>query len=228
MKLLGMELPAGFTPLMLEGKINRLLKANKLFKGARVRLSVFRDSDGLYTPTSNKIGYLIEASGLPGSEYALNEKGLVIDLFPDMEKQASLVSNCKTTNSLLFVLAGIYKSKHQLDDCLIVNNRGDACETISSNIFAAKGETIFTPSLESGCVGGVMRETTIVAARKLGFEVFDSSVLKPADLLMADELFLTNAITGIRWVVAFRNKRYYNKASTKLTDKINEMAFGQG
>jgi branched-chain amino acid aminotransferase len=42
-------------------------------------------------------------------------------------------------------------------------------------------------------------------------------------LLGADELFLTNAINGIRWVVAYKQKRYFNTTSKKLTDKLNEL-----
>jgi branched-chain amino acid aminotransferase len=41
-------------------------------------------------------------------------------------------------------------------------------------------------------------------------------------LLGADEFFLTNTISGIRWVVAYKQKRYFNDTSKKLTDKLNE------
>ena len=41
-------------------------------------------------------------------------------------------------------------------------------------------------------------------------------------LLAADELFFTNAINGIRWVVAYKQKRYFNNTSKKLIEKLNE------
>jgi branched-chain amino acid aminotransferase len=42
-------------------------------------------------------------------------------------------------------------------------------------------------------------------------------------LLGADELFLTNTIKGIQWVVAFKQKRYFNNTSKKLIEKLNEL-----
>jgi branched-chain amino acid aminotransferase len=43
--------------------------------------------------------------------------------------------------------------------------------------------------------------------------------------LSADEVFLTNAVDGIRWVGAFREKRYYRDMSQKLVNLLNQLAF---
>jgi hypothetical protein len=40
-------------------------------------------------------------------------------------------------------------------------------------------------------------------------------------LLDADEVFLTNVITSIRWVGQFRNKKYTNKIAGKLFAEIS-------
>ncbi len=49
-----------------------------------------------------------------------------------------------------------------------------------------------------------------------------SSPVAPDDLLAADEIFLTNAIQGIRWVMGFRQKRYYNNFSRKMVMLLND------
>ena len=41
-------------------------------------------------------------------------------------------------------------------------------------------------------------------------------------LLTADEIFLTDVIHGMRWVSAFRKKRYFNKYSKKLLEEIQD------
>jgi branched-subunit amino acid aminotransferase/4-amino-4-deoxychorismate lyase len=46
-----------------------------------------------------------------------------------------------------------------------------------------------------------------------------------SDLLSADEVFLTNAVDGIRWVGAFREKRYYHDISRQLVKMLNRLAF---
>ena len=42
------------------------------------------------------------------------------------------------------------------------------------------------------------------------------------DLLAAKEVFLTNAVQGIRWVVGYRQKRYFNQNSKRLLLRLNE------
>lgn len=225
MRILKLQKPVFFTIEYLREKITRLLNANKIFQGARIRLTVFREAEGYYTPTANSISYLIETTPLVKGNYELNKKGLIIDTYNQIKKPINSLSNYKTLNSLIFVLSGIYKLENKLDDCIILNERNNVCESISSNIFIIKRGKIYTPSLVEGCVAGIMRKNIILAAQKSGLEVFDNGSLKPDDLLLADEIFLTNAISGIRWVVAFKNKRYFNKEAGKLLKKINEMAF---
>jgi branched-chain amino acid aminotransferase len=42
------------------------------------------------------------------------------------------------------------------------------------------------------------------------------------DILAADEVFLTDVIHGLRWVGAFRKKRYFNNRSKVLLQQLNE------
>ena len=52
-----------------------------------------------------------------------------------------------------------------------------------------------------------------------GFPVEEKTVTIP-DLLAADEVFLTNAIRGIRGVAAFRGTRYTHTLTTALCQKL--------
>jgi branched-chain amino acid aminotransferase len=70
-----------------------------------------------------------------------------------------------------------------------------------------------------------LRYKIIEILKSLGYFVKDNCSLTLQDLLTADELFLTNAIAGIRWVVAFRQKRYYNKMSKLLIQELNKVSF---
>ncbi len=68
----------------------------------------------------------------------------------------------------------------------------------------------------------VMRKKIIEIAQANKIAVYEISVMQNV-LLGADELFLTNTINGIRWVVAYKQKRYFNDTSQKLTQKLNEL-----
>jgi branched-chain amino acid aminotransferase len=42
-------------------------------------------------------------------------------------------------------------------------------------------------------------------------------------LLNSDEIFLTNAVHGIVWVSAYRNKRYFSNTAKKINELLNEL-----
>lgn len=225
MNALGMEPGSNFTKETIEREIIHLLNKNKIFGGARIRLSVFRNEGGLYTPTDNSISYLIETTDLSQGEYTLNHKGYTIGFYEEISKPANLLSKFKTGNSLPFILAGIKREKQQWDDCLLLNDRGNIVEGLSSNLFMVKNGILMTPSLESGCVAGIMREKVIEAALDLQITVFDDCRITKEQIMEADEIFLTNAISGIRWVVALHQRRFFNRISKRLTQAINKRAF---
>jgi len=227
MKLLKMEVPVRFSidTLGLQKEINKLLTKNKIFKGGRVRLTVFRKSGGFYSPETKEINYLIQTEHLKYDQYVLNTKGFNIDIFEEVQKPLNIFSGLKTTSSIFYVMAGIFKSDNKLDECLIINEKGNIAEGISANVFIVKEKNIYTPSLKSGCLNGVMRKKIIDIAKKEKLTVFDDVPIKLADIMTADELFFTNAITGIRWVLGFKQRRYYNKVAKQLNQKLNESVF---
>ncbi len=226
MKVVKMEIPDFFGADYFIRHIKGVLTRNKQFKGARVRLTVFRNSGGLYSPKSNQVSFLIESSLLEKDIYTLNSAGLTIDIFSEILKPLNVLSRLKSTSSLLFVLAGIYKNEHSLDDCLLLNEKERICESVSSNLFLLKGDKFYTPSLKEGCLPGIMREVISDIIRKGGYVLDDDCAITSSDLVAADEAFLTNAVNGIRWILAFRNKRYYNKACKSLVNSLNDAVFG--
>jgi len=226
MKILKMVIPGFFSAEYFTRHIKGVLTRNKQFQGARVRITVFRNGDGLYTPDTNEVSFVIESTPLEYDIYTLNQQGYKVEVFPDITKPDNLLASLKTTSALFFVLAGIYKSEKGLNDCLILNQSGRICESLSSNIFLVKGNKYFTPSVREGCLPGIMRQVIIEIIKHEGFYMNDDCSLTSEDLLNSDEIFLTNSITGIRWVVAFRQKRYYNKSSKILIKLLNDKAFG--
>jgi branched-subunit amino acid aminotransferase/4-amino-4-deoxychorismate lyase len=226
MKILKMTAPVFFSPEYFTGHIKGLLTRNKQFQGARIRITVSRKSGGLYTPETSDVSFAIESAPLEHDVYVLNHQGYKVELFQDITKPVNLLSSLKTTSALLFVLAGIFRSENNLDECLILNQSGRICESLSSNVFIVKDNNYYTPSLKEGCLPGIMRQVIIEIIKKEGFYLQDDCKLTMQDLLNSDEIFLTNSIAGIRWVVAFRQKRYYNKSSKFLIKMLNKKVFG--
>lgn len=179
---------------------------------ARVRLAVYRTDE-------NQAGFVIEAGALSDDANKLNEKGWVIGLYPYARKSTDALANLKSANFLPYVLADRHAKENGLDDCLVLNCDNRVADASKANIFLVKKGEIFTPALHQGCVSGVMRGFLIDGLKKTDFPVHQQEI-KEADLLEADEVFLTNAIYGMRWVACFKEKEYSNTLAAFIYRKI--------
>ncbi len=205
----------------LTEKAEELARRNKV-KNGKLRLSIYRDSDGLYTPVENKMAWCLDIKPIEENYYKLNAKGLIVEIYPDLSKPINFLSNIKTANSLIYVLAGIYKGQNKLDEVVLLNQHGFLCETSSSNIFVYFQNHLFTPALSEGCVEGVMRQIVINLARNLNIPVTEAQI-NPNILYEADEVFITNASRGIQSVMGFGVKRYFNEISKLLNFELNKL-----
>jgi 4-amino-4-deoxychorismate lyase len=66
---------------------------------------------------------------------------------------------------------------------------------------------LLTPQLDYCGVNGVMRGQVLRVASQLGIAVRETR-LQPDDLVAADEVFLTNAVRGVRPLVALGARRW--------------------
>src|ERR1700744_3568699 len=205
----------------LKDMVEQLAIRNKT-KHGRLRLTVYRDSEGLYTPTQNAMGYCLELTPVDEPRYFLNPKGLIVDIFTDLPKPSNYLSNIKTCNSLIYVMAAIFKSQNNLDEVFLLNQNGFLCEAGSANVFVYYQNHLYTPALSEGCVEGVMRAVVIDIARKIGVPITEAQI-NPEILYQADEVFVTNASRGIQCVMGYGIRRYFNEISKTLMDELNKM-----
>lgn len=221
MSVLHMENANRFDSYFLKEKAAELVKKNRLGEQARIRLNVFRAGGGFYSPETNKVHYMLEASALEDEGYYLNKVGVIIDVYREHKKPINNLSKLKSNNALLYVLAGIERKRLGCDDVLLLNETGFLCESLTSNIFVWYNNTLYTPALSEGCIAGVMRRVVIDLAQDMGIDVVEAQI-NPEILHEADEMFLTNAINGIHWVMGYKNKRYFNHLSKRLQERLKK------
>ncbi len=207
-----------------EKTIKALCNVNHSPEGsARVRLSVFRNDGGLYTPFTNNASYIIESETVDQANYVLNTKGISVVPYEEIKKACNILSPLKSINAQLYVLAAIYKRNLGFGDALILNEEGLVAEATSSNVFVYKAGKLTTPALSQACVEGVMRAVIIEIAHQNGIPAVETKISLD-DLASAEEVFLTNAVQGIRWVKEFKGKRFGNEMAEWLTTQLNERA----
>lgn len=221
MRILRMNIPIEWSPEFLEEEITKTIEANALNNGAaRVRLTVFRNGGGGYTPETKDVSYLVECYPILDEEYILPQAGKNMQLFQDHAKPTGLLSNLKSANAQVYTLAGIFAQENGFDDCFLINEHKHLVEAISSNIWLVIGKTIKTPALSQGCVKGVLRTNLIKWLPKWGYEVEETEIT-PFELQRADEVWLSNTIRGLEWVGQYRKKTYKNDEAAAVLRRIN-------
>ncbi|MGV6862435.1 MAG: aminotransferase class IV [Putridiphycobacter sp.] len=220
MEVLKMNVGSNFTEAFLLAQINELIEQNQIKAGGKVRLSVDRKPGGTFLPKTNDVDFFIEATPLPHNEYILNEAGYLVDLYEEIKKPITFLSNFKTKNGLIYIMSKILAKEKKLDDLLIQNDKMGIIEGSSSNLFIVSNGVLYTPSLDLGCLGGTMRMQIINLALENNIKVYECNIT-PQNLLVADEVFLTNAISGVIWVGGYRTKRYFNGTAEKFIELLN-------
>ena len=225
MRIMRMDIPMEFTMEFLQSEVEKTLTANSLeTSAARVKILVYRNPGGFYTPTQRSVGYFVDVAPIDEPFYLLKDETCEVDLYKDHYVSPSLLSTIKTNNKAIHILGGIYAQENGLNDCLLLNTDKMVVEGLSGNLFMVKGTTIKTPPLSDGPLRGVLRKQLIQIIEKWeGYEL-EEATISPFELQKADELFITNVIKGIRPITKYRKKVYTSEVSKQLIGKLNAMA----
>ena len=190
-----------------------LLQRNGLSTGrARVRWTVSAGSPG-----SNNTVVITAAEASPRPEtvalwcvpFTRNERGAL----------AGVKACAYAENKVALAEA----RRHEADEALFLNTRGDVCEGASTNVFLVSNGIVRTPALTSGCLPGVTREVVLEICAGEGIP-FREEAISPADLEMADEVFVTSSVRGIVPVrtVDHRELKPVPGALTRRLDELLE------
>jgi branched-chain amino acid aminotransferase len=221
MRILRMEIPMNFTMEFLEQEIQQLLLANEVQQSARVRLTVFRNGGGFYLPETNEVSYLIQASALPNKEYLWHTEHYEVDLFKDFYITKQLLSTIKSTNKAVQITGSIFAKENDLQNCLLLNDSKNVIEALNGNLFMLKERKLTTPPISEGCLNGIMRKQVLAVAKTMDVEVVEE-IISPFDLQKADELFVTNVISGIQKISKYRKKDFENQFAKALLSQLNQ------
>ncbi len=217
---LKMRVPAFFSVGYFNTQIRDLIEFSGQKTGGKLRISFDRTSGGTYLPISNEVDYVIEYMPEDADHFLLNERGLEVDIYSEIKKPINRLSSLKTKNGLLYVMASLAAKEKDLDDVLLINEKGHIIEGTSSNLIVVSNGVLYTPSLEDGVLAGTMRMLLINLALKNNIKVYECSLL-PQNLMAADEILLVNALSCIRWVGGYRTKRYRNDMAKRLMALLN-------
>jgi branched-chain amino acid aminotransferase len=221
MRICRMEIPMSFTMEFIEEQIIKLVETLPKANSFRTRFSVFRNSDGFYSPVSNEVEFIVVAIPLENELYKIEKENYEVELYKDFVIPKQLLSTLKTNNKMLHITGSIFAKENDYDNCLVLNQDKNVVEALQSNLFMKMGNVITTPPVSDGCLNGIMRKQVLELLKKTeGVEVREASI-SPFDLQKADELFLTNVISGIQPITKYRKKDYTTDFAEQLLIKLN-------
>lgn len=224
LQTLQFQLPSFFSSEWLQQQILELAIKNQHQHLGRIRLTIFRGDGGLYDPDNHFSNYLIQSWPLNDVLQASNSNGLVLGLYKDGLKAADALANIKSNNYLLYVMAALHVKQQHWNDALVLNHRGTIADATIANVFVVQDKTIITPPLSDGPVAGTMRRYLLENLPLKGLTVEEKSML-PDDVLSADEVFLTNAAYGMKWVRQFEEKVYSNELTRRIYQQMIQPLF---
>jgi len=221
MRILRMDIPMNFTMEFIKNQILGLVDQIEKSPAYRVRFTVYRNSDGLYLPKSNKIGFLIDAKPLKTALYTFSEKNYEVDLYKDFYVTKQLFSSIKSTNRAINIVGSIFAQENGLDNCLLMNDSKNVVEALNGNVFMFFNNKLFTPPVSEGCIVGILRKQVIAIIRKTKEIELIEQPISPFDLQKADELFITNIIQGIQPITKYRKKEFNTDLAKDILLKLN-------
>lgn len=131
------------------------------------------------------------------------------------------LAGIKHLNRLEQVLARQEVDQRGLDEGLLCGQHDNVIEAVQHNVFAVKNEVLYTPDLSVCGVNGIMRQRVMALAGQCGLPV-QIQTLDREFIEQADELFLTNSLSGIWPICELEGNRFeMNRVTYLLRDAIN-------
>lgn len=165
-----------------------LIQRNSMFEGV-LRITVTRGSGsrGYFPLNESRPTVVIETRPLP----ELNSQDIHLWVSSWVRIVATqLPTQFKLMQGMQSTLALLEAADHRCQEALLLTQEGWVSECAAANIFWFKDDVLYTPSLTTGCLGGVMRQLIIALAPYKVEEV----AVPIQNILEADEVFITNSV----------------------------------
>lgn len=129
------------------------------------------------------------------------------------------LAGIKHLNRLEQVLAQAEWRDDAIVDGLMLDTEGELVSGTASNVFLVREGILVTPDLRFCGVLGIMRAEVLRTARELGIAVSEEP-LRSQDVETASEVFITNAVRGIRSVTELGELRW---SDSPLADRLRQV-----
>jgi branched-chain amino acid aminotransferase len=184
-QLLNVRMPED--PELVRRGLVELIEANQALN-ASLRLVVVRNGGGMWEgPPTGRASDVIALTA--------NSNHWADTVRLTYQPNARFSKSDFTTAKIVSWAANLrwYERAHDrgFDECILLNELGEVTECTSANIFAVRGNDVWTAPVSGGCLPGVTREVILNEIHVPGIRVMERT-LRPEDLESADDVFITS------------------------------------
>ena len=116
-------------------------------------------------------------------------------------------------------LAKVEALRAGYDEAIMLSEEGYVAEGTGENIFVINGDTITTPPLADGPLGGITRTSVMQIARDLGYTVEEKSLVR-TDLMLCEEAFLTGTAAELTPIASVEGRKLGTGTRGPITEKV--------
>ena len=192
-----LALPVPLTDADIDRRFRETLTAAGLARAGReayIRILVTRGVGELtYDPSAcGEPTIVVIVKGQIDPPREAYENGVTVALVDIVRNHPSSVNPLIKSNNLLNNALAMQEAfRRGAFEGVMRNYRGELAECTTANLFIVKDGTAITPPLDAGLLAGITREFLFEVGEDTGIQVREG-VLHDADLLAADEAFLTS------------------------------------
>ncbi len=181
--------------------LDELLHGNALASAA-VRITVTRGTLLRRLDLSSTTGTSVLVTAHPYDEAAdeRRRRGIRVVLSRYRRLSGSPLAGVKSTNYQVSLFARNEAREAEADEVLLPNESGDIVEAAAANVFLVEGNSLVTPPLTAGILGGITREIVLELARDAGLNAVEATLPRER-VATADEVFLSGTTIQVAPVV---------------------------
>jgi branched-chain amino acid aminotransferase len=188
-----------FAPNDIRDSLVKLLEVGGIHENCHIRIAAYIEGFDDHGATG-PISYFINCNPLPRTSAAKSGIRCAISSWTRIG-DSSMPPRVKSgANYINARLARVQARQDGYDDALLLNAAGQLSESPGAAVFLVRDRKLITPSITSGILESITRDTIFVLPSQRGLHV-DERQVDRTELFVADEIFLAGTAAEIRPVI---------------------------
>lgn len=210
-------LPGDDSGTELKNEVKKLIIKLKAYKTARIKISFTKNiitGESTHNLTHESDPYLF-STGKINNNCSISNRIL---------KPLGLTINLPNVYSEFRKLMFAEMIANNSDDIIILNENLSVAEAYSGNIFFIEDEHVVTPSIQTDCYPGMLRNIVINELKLMNLPVVEKDHISQDEILESKEI-ITAGINGIFSVKGIEKRRYFDDYRNLLIARIVKKYF---